>query len=464
LFTRERAVEILLDALSDTAYDGRTWKAQPTIDSGLGTDTWKAEILAERPAQAVSAGTARALSVISADTIDPKSPHWLDDRRIPLNAVTLLAGREGIGKSTISYDITAKVTRGTLAGQYAGTPKGVAVVAGEDSWEHVIVPRLMAADADRSRVYRVEATQDGRTDTVSMPADLTRLEVLCVEHDIALIILDPLMSVIHGSLDTHKDREVRQALDPLSSFAAKRNIAVLGLIHVNKTATTDPLTSIMGSRAFAAVARSILYCMVDPEGEGEDQYLYGHAKSNLGPKQAMIKYGLIEITLPTDEPITTSRVQWGDVDTRTIRDAMETARAVAQPVGELATDLEAWIREQGRTVTTAEICAEFGDVKSNTIDKNLSRMVKYRILDRPVRGHYVITKRDETDRDLTPLGETRQVSGVSGVSEVLTEVTDVTPDTSPREVSETPQCCQGGALLPKCQLCKASPNYWKESA
>ena len=463
---REHAVRILMDALSNTVYDGRTWRAEATIASGLGANTWRAEEIrvAQRPLQQTHGASerSRTLTAVSADTMTMRTPRWLDEWRIPANAITLLAGREGIGKSTISYNIAARVTRGELSGQ-RGAPSGVAVVATEDSWEHVILPRLVAAGADLRRVYRVEATDGERVDTVSVPADLAQLGEFVAEREIALIVLDPLMSVIHGSLDTHKDREVRQALDPLARFAAHHDVAVLGLIHVNKTATTDPLTSIMASRAFAAVARSVLYCLADPSADG-DGYLYGHAKSNLGPRQPTIAYQIVTHVIPADEPITTSGVEWGDVDVRSIREAMETTREAGRPVGELATDIEAWIADQGRTVSIVEIKEEFGDVKANTIDTNIRRMVERGTLRRVMRGHYVATKRDVSDSvSDTPL-ETQEAKEVSEVSEVLTVLTLLSSDTSPREVSETAACCKGGVLVSACRLCRESPNYWRDQA
>jgi len=50
----------------------------------------------------------------------------------------------------------------SLPGEWAGTLRDVIIVATEDSWDHTIVPRLMAAGADLERVHRVEAvTPDG---------------------------------------------------------------------------------------------------------------------------------------------------------------------------------------------------------------------------------------------------------------------------------------------------------------
>ena len=41
------ATRFLLDALGGTAYDGRTWRAESTITSGLGARTWRAEMTKE---------------------------------------------------------------------------------------------------------------------------------------------------------------------------------------------------------------------------------------------------------------------------------------------------------------------------------------------------------------------------------------------------------------------------------
>jgi len=56
--------------------------------------------------------------------------------------------------------------------------------------------------------------------------------------------------------------------------------AVVGLIHVNKSVSTDALNTIMASRAFAAVARWVLFVMIDPDDESTR--LLGLPKNNLG--------------------------------------------------------------------------------------------------------------------------------------------------------------------------------------
>lgn len=343
----------------------------------------------------------RALHAITAAGRPMRAARWLMHLRIPLGAITLLTGREGIGKSTTSYDIIAELTTGRLAGEHYGTPRGCGIVATEDAWEEVILPRLHAAGADRARVFQIDArTVEGYSTTMSVPGDLDRLTTLCVTHDIALIVLDPLMSVIPGGVDTHKDKEVRTVLDPLAQFCTITGVAVLGLIHVNKSGGHDPLNSIMASRAFTAVARSVLYCIVDPEAEQEDRYLFGHVKSNLGPKQPSVAYRIIQVTIEveSDQPgvldaITTSRVVWDGEDTRSIASVMEPKRP-ERAESELAARLVEWVTGQPAAVSAAEVVAEFTDIPRGTIDKQLSRLVKRGKLSRPHHGVYASPPED----------------------------------------------------------------------
>ena len=62
---------------------------------------------------------------------------------------------------------------------YRGEPRQVIVAATEDSWEHTIVPRLMAAGADLDKVLRIDVTTaDGVETSLVLPRDMTGLENL----------------------------------------------------------------------------------------------------------------------------------------------------------------------------------------------------------------------------------------------------------------------------------------------
>jgi hypothetical protein len=185
----------------------------------------------------------------------------------------------------------------------------------------------MAAGADLDFVYRVDAvTAEGLDGVVTLPADLMDLERVVGEVGAVLVLLDPLMSRLSTTLDSHKDAEVRVALEPLTAFSKRASVAVLAIIHVNKGSGTDPLTLIMGSRAFTAVARAVLVAMKDPEDES--RVLLGLEKSNLGKLDLpTLVYRIVnEFVVSTPEgDVFTGRVQWLDETTRTVSEAMATA-------------------------------------------------------------------------------------------------------------------------------------------
>lgn len=292
-------------------------------------------------------GKSRQVFAVKASTIKPKRTRWLWDSRVPLGEIAILGGREGIGKSTVCYQIVADITRGKLRGEFFGKCRNIIIAATEDSWAYTIVPRLMAAGADLDRVYQVGVSinmnsingvndVDGKSfgdnvveSELSMPDDLVSLRKLVIELDVALILLDPLMSRLDSKLDTHKDADVRRALEPVAKLAHECSVSVLGIIHVNKSGSNDPLTLIMGSKAFAAVSRAVLFCMIDPEDESEQRRLLGQPKNNLGTTDLPTLVFKINDTLvcqTDDGDIHTGKIVWLDDVKSKLNDMIEISK------------------------------------------------------------------------------------------------------------------------------------------
>ncbi|MEV7007544.1 AAA family ATPase [Streptosporangium sp. NPDC051022] len=210
----------------------------------------------------------RKLTRASEITIKPVVWMWEEEGagRIPSGSLVVAAGREGTGKSSFGIWQTAGVTTGTLPGTLYGKPYDVIYVAVEDSWEHTIAGRLKAAGADLNRVWRldVEVSED-EFSTINLPYDFDILEEVIVEYDVKLVVLDPLISTIGASIDTHKERSVRTVLDPLARMADRTRCTMLGIAHFNKGAGSDPSSLITASGAFKNVPRAIFGFAVDPE-------------------------------------------------------------------------------------------------------------------------------------------------------------------------------------------------------
>lgn len=281
---------------------------------------------------------------------------WVWDERIPHGAITLGAGREGIGKSLFCAWLAAQVTTGTLPGLHYGTPRSVVCAASEDSWERTIAGRLHVAGADLERVHRIEVEHvSGTTLPLCLPRDCVDLGEQARSHEIALLILDPLISAIDSQINVNQE-ELRTALEPLAALADQTGMAVFGLVHFNKTTGTDVLSRITGSRAFAAVARAALGFARDPHA-GDSSCVLSQVKNNLGRLDLpSLRYRIESTTLPTAE----GSGQWGRlVITGETDTHVEALLADADPDegdrGELDDWLRSYLTDQGGTAPANDV-------------------------------------------------------------------------------------------------------------
>lgn len=237
---------------------------------------------------------------------------WLWDRRIPLGGASLLPGREGLGKSTLAYDVAARATRGQLDGDLIGTPCDVVVIGCEDALGAVIVPRLIAAGADLARAFFLESTDPEAASAFSAPMDVPALDRLLAKlPNPRLIIVDPLDA--HLGVDTHKKADTQRAIGTLARVAQRRELAVVGIAHHSKAPTLDALDRVNGSKAFTTSVRSVLTIAPHPDAPDGDERVLAVSKANLTRRDTIpvLKFR-IEGHDITHEGLTvnTSRVIW----------------------------------------------------------------------------------------------------------------------------------------------------------
>lgn len=251
-------------------------------------------------------------------------PEVETDGRIPCGMVTIAAGREGSGKSSFGIWLTAHITRGTLPGSHYGTPRKVFYLATEDSWKHTLVPRLMAAGADLSMVARIEViTHEVASVTLSLPDDIGLLSAAITGHDVALVVIDPLMSTLNGKLSANDSREVRTALEPLAAMADTTRAAVVAIAHFNKATGLDSLSRITGSGAFKDVARAGMVFGND----GEDR-VFTQPKNSVGRSDLpSLKYAIQQEIIDTPSGrMATGKFVFTGLAERTVDEAMANER------------------------------------------------------------------------------------------------------------------------------------------
>lgn len=217
-----------------------------------------------------------------ASSIRLRRVEWLWNDRIALGEMSLLAGREGLGKSAISVWLAAQVSKGLLPGAYLGKPRNVLYLATEDSWDKTIAPRLVAAGADMDKVFYEQLEDYG---SIYLPRDTARMALTIEAYNIGFMAMDPIMSYMGVSSNTYNGREVRASLEPIIKVCHEKDCAMLGLIHFNKSGTDDILNKITDSKAFTQLTRTVTVVMPRENEDGEVQKGIGiidTVKNNLG--------------------------------------------------------------------------------------------------------------------------------------------------------------------------------------
>ena len=255
--------------------------------------------------------------------LTPQPVRWLWQYWLAMGKLHILAGAPGQGKTTIALAMAATIT---IGGRWPDgsrcLPGNVLIWSGEDDPADTLVPRLIAAGADRARCYFIEgARRDGEVVPFDPARDLGQLlEAIDSIGGISLLVIDPIVSAVTG--DSHKNTEVRRALQPLVDLAAKCDCAVLGITHFAKGGQgTDPAQRVVGSVAFTAVARVVMVAAkVKGDEEGQDTRILARSKSNIGPDDGGFQYHLEQ-----SEPlpgIHASHIAWGKAVEGTARELL----------------------------------------------------------------------------------------------------------------------------------------------
>jgi putative DNA primase/helicase len=93
------------------------------------------------------------------------------------------------------------------------------------------------AGADRSRVSFVDnVCESSKTRSFDPATDIEPLrEAIKHSEGADLLIIDPIVSAVAG--DSHKNTEVRRALQPSADFASGLAAALIGITHFSKATT-----------------------------------------------------------------------------------------------------------------------------------------------------------------------------------------------------------------------------------
>ena len=224
---------------------------------------------------------------------------WLWRGRLALGKITVWDGDPGLGKSTTTLDIAARVSTGRPFPSETEVryPAGVVLLSAEDDPGDTIRPRLEAAGADLGRIcirQSVPTYPGGLPEIVdrpvSIPEDLPQIEADILASGASLLVIDPLMAFLSGGIDGHRDQDVRRALAALKDMAERTSVAVVLVRHLSKSQGVSAIYRGGGSIGIIGAARFGLLVAKDPDDP--DRRLLAMTKTNLSTDAGTLAYRL----------------------------------------------------------------------------------------------------------------------------------------------------------------------------
>lgn len=248
-----------------------------------------------------------------ASEVKPERIEWLWRHRLALGKIAVLDGDPGLGKSTVSLDISARVSSGAPfpMDQEGRPPAGVILLSAEDGVADTIVPRLAAAGADLGLIRILKAYPDERGVPLplTIPAAVPYIEEHIRSTESKLIIIDPLMAYFESKTNANTDQDVRAALRPLGEMLERTGCACLMLRHLNKSDSKNALYRGGGSIGIVGAARAGFIVTKHPDDDSIR--ILASSKSNLAPEAPSLTYHL-ESVWGQD----VARVVWANETTR----------------------------------------------------------------------------------------------------------------------------------------------------
>lgn len=288
----------LLDCLKQSGHGDLMQKVSIEADHLTDADPDFEKREAEAVKMIADAVPPDSLVMVNAADVEPERIDFLWPDRLALGIHTALAGEGGKGKSQWLYYTTMVITTGGKWPTGERCPKGwVVILSAEENTNTMIVPRLIAAGADRSMVRILRAVKkNGVERKFSLQDDLRLLRDECrklaattaadgKKYPVLMIGIDPASSYMGGAVEGRSNIQVRNVLDPLSQLAEDLRCAVVSITHFNKGSGAKAVHRVMDSAAFANAPRAVFGFFDDATDigveDGPERKLFLMLKTNM---------------------------------------------------------------------------------------------------------------------------------------------------------------------------------------
>jgi hypothetical protein len=216
-----------------------------------------------------STKSGQVAALAKADQLKPESIDWAWKNRFAFGKLAVIAGDPGLGKSTLLIEIAALHSVGGEFPCREGRAQQCEslILTAEDGLRDTLVPRLMAAGADLSKIrfllgVKTEAADDETLFDLSRDIAVLR-KVLIENPNIKILIIDPLTAYL-GATKAKENSEVRRVLAPLVRLIEETGVLCIANNHLNK-GQGKAIYRVLDSVAFVAVVRIVHLIIQDSD-------------------------------------------------------------------------------------------------------------------------------------------------------------------------------------------------------
>jgi putative DNA primase/helicase len=240
------------------------------------------------------------LTIRRLSNLPTKPLEWLWQNRIPRGKITLLAGDPGSGKTALTLDLAARLSRGspmpplppTIDGSHSTDPSPLTtdhrppttlLLSPDDNAQDTLRPTLERLNANLDLIHILPdfhsliPPKPHLHDDPDLPTPLQQLDAACSAiPNLALLVIDPITYYL-GLTDRNLPTPKAQGSDPwaprsilraLAHLAEKHHLAILLTSRLAKAANPTSLHRILGgvgSLATTSTARSVLLLTPAPQ-------------------------------------------------------------------------------------------------------------------------------------------------------------------------------------------------------
>lgn len=217
---------------------------------------------------------------------------FLWDPYIPEGKITIIEGDPGLGKSWLTMKIAADLSCGrTLPGNEPQPPHKILLLSAEDGLADTIKPRLEAMNANFQNIFAVNKP------VYITESDMKRIRNICIEKNISVIVIDPLVAFMGGKIDLHKANQTRDIMARLARLGDELGVTIICIRHLTKGGKDKAIYRGLGSIDITGAARSVLAIGRDPDNPYSGRVIC-HIKSNLTREGLSLLYYIEDKEVP----------------------------------------------------------------------------------------------------------------------------------------------------------------------